>query len=35
MNMNPDSFGKGQDGNNAEDLEEELRLLELEEAKLD
>lgn len=35
MNMNPDSFSKGQDGNNTEALQEELRMLELEEAKLD
>ena len=35
MNMNSDSFSKGQDSNNDAALEEELRLLELEEAKLD
>ena len=33
--MNSDSFSKGQDSNNDAALEEELRLLELEEAKLD
>jgi hypothetical protein len=35
MKMNADSFSKGHEGADVDALEEELRLLELEEAKLD